>query len=91
MTNKPKLSVHTAINKRLIAWGIKNDKKLRVYYKWDLAKRSNPIRIPSIIVDYDGIKREWYVNYLNDDDTINSCTIDDITGTSTIKLFDLID
>lgn len=91
MTSKPKLSVHNVINKSLIAWGIKNEKKLRVYYKWELEKRSRPIQTPSIIVDYDAKKREWYINFMNVDNTVNSCVIDDVTGSSSIKLFDFID
>ena len=87
MTSKPKLSVYNVINKSFIAWGIKNDKKLRVYYKWDLENRTRPIQIPSITVDYDKIKREWYITFININKNIHSCTIDDITGASSISSF----
>lgn len=79
-SNKPKLSVFQVIKKSFIAWGIKNDSKIRIYYKWELEKRTRPIQIPSIIVDYEENKREWYITYFNDNDVRYSCTIDDITG-----------
>ena len=87
MTTKPKLSVYNVINKSFIAWGIKNDKQLRVYYKWDLEKRKTPMQIPSIVIDYDTLKREWYVNFIDINENVKSCTIDDITGSSSISSF----
>jgi len=90
MTTKPKLSVYTAINKSFLAWGIKHDKKIRVYYKWELENRVRPIQLPSIIVDYDNDKREWYINFINVNKHMNSCTIDDITGSSSISSFNFV-
>jgi len=90
MTSKPKLSVHTVINKSFIAWGIKNDTKTRVYYKWELEKRTAPLAIPCVIVDYDKTKREWYINFIDKDKKLNSCTIDDINGSSAITSFNFI-
>jgi len=85
MTDNPKLSVFTAIQKSMIAWGIKNDHKLRVYYSWGLKKRDRPLSYPCVIVDYDKKKREWYINYVSENGDIKSCTIDDIIGQYSIK------
>lgn len=81
MNNKPKLSVYQAINKSLISLNIKPDDKIRIYYQWELKKRIKPLQIPSIIVDYDKHKREWYIFYMDIDEKIFPTTIDDITGT----------
>ena len=77
---KPKLSVFQAINKSFIVWGIKNDKKIRVYYKMELESRKHKVRIPCVIVDYNDIKREWHIMLAREDNTLKSCTIDDVTG-----------
>jgi hypothetical protein len=90
MSTNPKLSVYKAINKSFIACDIKNDTNIRVYYKWNLENRKNPIQIPCIIVDYDQNKREWYINYIGINKEMKSCTVNDITGDTTIKLFDFI-
>ena len=82
--NKPKLSVYQAIKKSFIAWGIKTDTKMRIYYKWELEERTRKIRIPCIVVDYDQSKREWYITLFNDQNKVNGCTIDDITGAYSI-------
>lgn len=82
--NEPKLSVYQAIQKSMILWGIKNDKKLRIYYVWDLEKRTRSVRLPCIVVDYKPKTREWNIFHY-DDDKIMSCTIDDITGTGSTQ------
>lgn len=84
MPRNPKLSVYTAVNKSLIAWGIKNDHRIRIYYVSELNKRTRPIRYPCIVVDYNREKREWYINYISPNQEIIACTIDDITGQSSI-------
>lgn len=85
----PKLSVYQAINKSFLLWGIK-PVELRVYYKWELKKRKRPIQIPCIIVDYSRNNREWIIIYKTQQ-KVFSCTIDDITGTGSIQLFDNVD
>ena len=89
-TEKPKQTVHKVINKSLIAWGITPKQDLRVYYQWSLPKRFD--NMPFIIVDYNPNKREWYTNYIDKNTytytSLQSCTIDDITGSSSIASFD---
>ena len=87
MSTNPKLTVYQAIKKSMILWDIKDDEKMRVYYKWQLEKREKPIRLPCIIVDYVKEIREWSILiYINK--RVLSCTIDDITGTGAIRSFD---
>lgn len=81
-----KLTVNQSINKSFILWGIR-PKKLRIYYRWDLEKRKEPVKIPCIVVDYFDNKREWLIFYVTVD-KLWSCTIDDITGTASITSFD---
>jgi len=85
MNNKPKLSVYQAINKSLISLNIIMDDRIRIYYQWELKKRIKPLQIPSIIIDYDENKREWYVYYMDPNEKIYSCTVDDITGTVYVR------
>ncbi|QKF93788.1 hypothetical protein QKU48_gp0330 [Fadolivirus algeromassiliense] len=84
-SNKPKFTVIQVIKKSFIAWGIKNESKLRIYYKWELENRKHNIKIPCIVIDYNVDKREWYINYF-ENDSIHSCTIDDITGMYSILI-----
>ena len=92
LTNKqkPKMKVIQVINKCMILWNLKTNKKTRIYYKWDIDNKNDDyVKFPCIIVDYNSIKREWHVNYIShDNDKILSATIDDITGGSSIRLFD---
>lgn len=76
----PKLSVHKVIEKSMILWSIKTTAKTRIYYAWELKKRTKQLSYPCIIVDYDKKKREWYVNYVYENGDMEACTIDDITG-----------
>jgi len=87
MTSKPKLLVYNVINKSFIVWGIKPNSEIRVYYKRELDKREKPIIIPSIIVDYAHQLREWYINYIDINNKIYSCTVNDITGSTAIASF----
>jgi hypothetical protein len=80
-----KLSTYNAINKCMILWGIKTKSNTKIYYKNDLDTRTKPIILPSIVVDYNNKKREWYINYIDVNQKIYSCTIDDITGTGYIN------
>jgi hypothetical protein len=61
---------------------------------WKIKKRTQPLQDPCIIVDYTNLKREWYVYYKRNN-TISSCTVDDITGATYIiesdKLVDQVD
>ena len=82
---KPKFTVYQVIQKSMILWGIKHE--LKIYYRWELEKRKKPVKLPCLVVDYDKNKREWNI-FLYDDKKILSCSIDDITGTGTIKSFD---
>lgn len=83
-----KLSVYQAINKSFILWGIEVKHRIRVYYKWTLINRVKPIKIPCVVVDYSKNSREWSILYITD--KVLSCTIDDITGTGSIRSFDNI-
>lgn len=83
--SKPKLSVYQAINKSLISLGIKPESDIRVYYQWDMEKRKKPLQMPFIMVDYNKIKREWYIYHVGETNKISSCTVDDITGTTFIS------
>lgn len=87
---KPKMKVIQVINKCMILWNLKTNMKTRIYYKWDIDKKNDDyVKFPCIIVNYLPIKREWHVNYISyDNDKIMSATIDDITGGSSIRLFD---
>ncbi len=81
-----KLSIYQAINKSFILWGIKPSTKVKIYYKFDLEKRKNPVRLPCIVVDYQENKREWLIFYMTDD-KLYSSTVDDITGSASIQSF----
>jgi hypothetical protein len=89
MTSKPKFSVSKAIKKSMILWDIDKDiqKQLKVYYRSDLETRKKPVLSPCIVVDYNKNKREWYI-FLHSDKEILGCTIDDITGSGSIKSLD---
>jgi hypothetical protein len=84
MINKPKLSTYKAIQKSMILWGIENDEELRIYYRWNLEKRKRPVKTPCLVVDYNKDAREWYIFFYSDEQIL-SCTIDDVTGTGSIK------
>lgn len=92
MTSKPKLSVFKVVNKSLIAWNIKNDFKIPIYYKWDekrlpkINKITGKFILPFIYVDYHPMKREWQVQYINES-KVSCCTIDDITTMISISSF----
>ena len=88
MTSKPKLSVYKAINKSFIVWGIKLDFAIKVYYKKELEKRKKLIVIPCVIVEYNNIMREWYINYCDINNKMYSCTVNDITGSTSIISFE---
>lgn len=84
-----KLTVYKVINKSLIAWGIKNNQDLPIYYAWDQKKvPSNP---PFIYLDYNPDQREWDVKYLSKDHKVYCSTIDDITGGISISTYNLFD
>jgi hypothetical protein len=85
-TPATKLTVYKAIQKSFIAWGLKNEDDIRIYYRWQLKKRTKKLTYPCIIVDYDSKKREWYINHISLDDEMSSCTIDDITGQYSINM-----
>lgn len=90
MNKFPKLTIYQVINKSLISWGIKANKNLPVYYKWDkkrlpkINSKTGSIIFPFILIDYDKNKREWYINLLKEHDKILSATVDDVTGTAYI-------
>ena len=83
--NKPKLSVYQAINKSMISLGIKPSTDIRVYYTWDVKRRTKSFQLPFILVDYEIKKREWYIYHVSKDNKVLSCTVDDITGTTFIS------
>ena len=88
MTDKPKFSARKVINKSMILWGISDDikKQLKVYSRKSLETRKTPVLSPCIIVDYNKKNREWYI-FLHSEEEILSCTVDDITGSGSIKKF----
>lgn len=88
MSSKPKLTVYKAINKSFIVWGIKLDFVVKVYYKKELEKRKKSIVMPCVIVDYNNNMREWYINYYDINNKIFSCTVNDITGSTSIVSFE---
>jgi len=90
MTSKPKLSIYNVIKKSFIVWGIKINEKVPVYYEWQLAKRNKTINTPSIIVDYKKNIKEWHISFIDINNNIHSCTIDDVTGTASISSFNFV-
>lgn len=85
---KPKFTVSNVINKFIISLGIKLQKKVRVYYKWDKEEPQidDPYNFDSfIIVDFNPIIREWSITFVHDYYKTSYATIDDITGTISIS------
>jgi hypothetical protein len=83
MDNHPKLNVTKVIQKAFISLNIKQINRIPVYYKWD-KRLPNMKKLPFVIIDYDMKTREWFVYYVRENG-IQSCTVDDITGTTFIS------
>lgn len=79
----PKLTVIKAIQKSFILWNIKNYEQIPIYYKWKINNKQ--IDNPAIVVDYNKKIKEWYIYYFVNE-TVYSCTIDDITGSTSINI-----
>ena len=90
---KPKLTPIRAIRKLLISYDIKLDDEPPIYYAWDRKRQPRWINIngiispehPHITVDYDQVKREWYIGYIINLNQRYFATIDDITGRCDIE------
>ena len=95
MQNKPKHTIEKVINKAFITIGIKLDKKIPVYYKWDKKRqpinKNGQLKFPFIMLDYEPSIREWSVSLVSGFENVIICNIDDITGFCSISSLDNID
>jgi hypothetical protein len=80
------MSVEKVINKSFIVWGKKFTDKIKVVCKWtvDEVKYRNFL----VVIDFEKYKREWYVTYF-EGNKVYSCTIDDISGSTSMTIYDL--
>ena len=85
---KTKLTPEKAIKKFIISYGVKLEDDVPVYYAWDNSRQPEwhntkygmyPDKA-YITVDYDKIKREWYIGYIVAANDRLFATIDDLTG-----------
>jgi len=89
-TPNPKLSVEKAIRKLILAFDLKTNDKIRVFYTWDEERLprfddNNRPKYNFYMVDYKPEIREWYISYITTAMDLYTGTIDDITGTISVN------
>lgn len=75
----PKCHIRNIIKKCFILWNIEINHKIPIYYKFNLSNKSK-MKIPCIIVDFNKNNMIWDITFIDENNNIYSCSIDDISG-----------